>query len=347
MKINIRNIETDYEIIHYYANNLIIKSKSNKIYMKYNNTEKVIKIKISIFKNILNNFRIFRRIFRFDKSVVCPIFIGNSLNNIIAIFQSNIYYLQWPELEIAFVAKLEQGRVPLHQSICVTENNSIVFGEYSSNKLNQPVPIWKSDDYGKSWKIIFKLERKYSRHIHGCFWDPYEKKVWICSGDFVEEAGIYKADENFTYVELVGRGSQLYRTCHIIFKEKYVYWGMDSPFEESYIIEYYRETGEIKKLCRTKGAIWYAKELENGWMLFGSSIEGGKSEIGREAIILGTKDGKKFHELFKAKKDIFPNIFKSGVISFAEGKMNSNKFYFFGEGLIDLDGKIIEAEIGE
>jgi len=345
MEIVIEHV-LDSEIIHHCDIDTKITSKCNRIKIEYGGNIKTVHLPLFPFKETMSIFRLARRAMRTDKSVFRPVYNNGKLEAIIGVYQKNFYRIDWPAMTIKKTAKFRQGRNPLHQSICQTEKGNLFLGEYSPNKKNISVPVWKSDDKGNSWKIIFEFSGKQARHIHGCFWDPFEKKVWVCTGDFNGECHIICADEDFENIEWLSDGTQIWRTCHIIFKKDYVFWGMDSPISQSFICRFDRKTRKVEKIFEVPGPIWYGKELGDGWMLFASSVEAGPFVKGEYARIFGTRDGMNWYELYKVRKDRWPKIlFKSGVIAFASGKQNSSCFYFFAQALNDIDGKVVKCRI--
>jgi hypothetical protein len=333
------------DVIHHYDNHIMITSRGNVITVDCAGEVKSVRLPLSLWKQIPSFFRLPRRVMRTDKSVVLPVYVEGKLKNLIGIYQKNLYKIDWPSMTFRQTGVFQQGRVPMHQSVCQTEKGNFFLGEYSPNKKNTSVPIWKSDDNGASWKIVFEFPRDKARHIHGCFWDPFEQKVWACTGDFKGECNIVCADEDFSNVEWLGNGDQKWRTCHPIFREKYVYWGMDSPLTQSYICRLDRETRELECLTPVPGPVWYAKSLRDEWMLFACSVEKGSSIKDNYARIFITKDGIDVHNVFQAEKDVWPYLFKMGVISFASGEQDTSRFLFSSEALKGIDGKVCQCHL--
>lgn len=329
------------DVIHHYEEHLMITSKGNVITIRYEQEVKTVNLPLPALTKLVSVSRLAKRALRTDKCAFLPIYDSGNLEAIVGVYQKMFYRIEWPTMLVKLTGMFQQGRVPLHQSICYTDTGNLFLGEYSPNRNNAPVPVWKSDDRGNSWKIIFEFSRDKSRHIHGCFWDPYERKVWVCTGDFEGECNVICADEGFTKIEWLGDGNQLWRTCHPIFKEDFIYWGMDSPLTPSYIIRMERATRKTEKLSPVPGPVWYAKSLEDGWMLFACSVEKGPSVADNYARIFATRDGIDMHNVFVAKKDMWPPvIFKMGAFAFATGRQNTSQFCFFSEAIKGFDGKV-------
>ena len=333
------------EIIHHFDNLTRITSTCNRLTIENGGLSGTVILPLMNYKRIASIFRLTRRVLRTDKGIFYPLYIGAKLEAVVGVYQGTFYRIEWPTLTIRKTAKFRQGRAPLHQSICETDAGNLFLGEYSPNRMNCPVPVWKSNDRGNSWEIVFEFDRNKARHIHGCFWDPFEKKVWVCTGDFEGECNIVCADEEFKHVEWLSDGTQSWRTCHLIFRREHVIFGMDSPLSQSYINRFDRGTRRLERIFKVPGPIWYAKDLTDGWMLFASAIEGGASEQGDYARIFASQDGSKWHEVYKARKDRWPMVFKAGVIAFSSGSQDSSHFYCFGEALNSMDGKIFQSSI--
>ena len=337
--------EIDAEVIHHYDENLMITSKCNVITIKHGKKLKKINLPLSSLKKLLSIFRLFRRALRTDKSVFVPMYFDGKLKSLFGVYQGNFYKILWPSMVVKKTGCFRQGRVPLHQGICQTEKGDIFVGEYSPNKMNISSAVWKSNDAGDSWNIVFEFPREKARHIHGCFWDPVEKKVWVCTGDFKGECHIVCADEDFVKVEWLSQGSQKWRTVNLIFKKNYVYFGMDSPLTQSYICRIDRSNRKLEQLTQVPGPIWYAKALQDDWMLFACSVEDGPSVLDNYARIFATKDGIHLHNVFEVEKDNWPYLFKLGVISFATGEQDISHFYIFSEALKGFDGKGFQCHL--
>lgn len=336
----------DFEVSHHCDHDTKIMSKCNRLVITHGGTTQSVKLPLPIHKAPISLFRLGRRLLRTDKSVFLPIYSGNRLEAVVGVYQKKFYRVEWPTLAIKKTGEFRQGKVPLHQSICQTERGSLLFGEYSSNKLNASVPVWKSEDKGNSWRVAFEIPREKAIHIHGCFWDPFEKKVWICTGDQEGECHILCTDEDFKAVEWLGDGTQTWRTCHLIFKKDCVLWGMDSPLTQSSICKLDRKTRTLEKVFEVPGPVWYGKDLDDGWLLFASSVENGPSVQTDYAKIFVSHNYLDWQELFEAKKDNWHGVlFKFGVFGFAAGTQDSSCFHLFAEALNGLDGKVARCKI--
>ena len=102
------------------------------------------------------------------------------------------------------------GNKPASQGICQTPDGSVFFGEYTINLQHKnDTHLYRSTDGGKTFRKILTFP-KTVRHIHFVKYDPYEKCIWLGTGDADEESMLMKSSDNGDTWETVGKGSQDY-----------------------------------------------------------------------------------------------------------------------------------------
>jgi hypothetical protein len=323
------------EIIHHYSKNELIGSKFNKIEVvtgKYNYT---IILPVSFLEFLIGYFRILRRLLRLDK---CNVYLAE--DHLIIIRNRWVYNYDLKKNMLTKTLKLKQCKNVLHQSICTTPCGKIFFGEYGNNKERNSVNVYRSDDYGKNWIVVYSFPAGQIRHVHGCYYDPYENKIWTLTGDFKNENLILKSDFDFNDLEIIGDGSQKYRAVSIFFELEFVHWIMDSPIEDSYQFTMNRKTKEIERRSLFPGPVWYLKKLSDGIYLAGTSVEIGEGVHEQNACLFASKDLLSWECLSKFEKDSLPMPhFKWGVMAFSEGEQTSESFTIHFEALKKVDGR--------
>ncbi len=336
MKLEIKH-KINHEIIHYYQDNFMITSKYNKVFVTKGMNQECIKLPYDGWKTFFSFNRIFRRLFRLDKCNVFP-----TKEGLIIIRMSKVYFYSYKTKKLTHTLTLQNCRNILHQSATILNGGKeIIFGEYGMNPDRKEVPIYKSEDSGKSWKKIYVFEPGRIKHIHGCYYDQFEDKIWVFTGDYKDECFIVKADKDFKNLEWIGDGSQIYRGCSTFFTKDYVYWAMDSEFEDNYLLRLNRKSKVLDKIRTFPGPIIYTKTLKDGVYLLSTVKDKGPGIKDSYAHLYASKDLKRWEEIGKWRHDGLPvRFFKSGIISFADGEQTSKDFYIFGEALIGLDGKI-------
>lgn len=329
------------EKIHHLEGDFVISSFFNKVSVKKAETEIEITLPTSLFEKIFGLFRISRRLFRLD---MCNVFESNG--GLIIIRIGVVYHYNLEKKKLTKALELKQCRNILHQSMCETNEGFLYFGEYGMNPKRDPVNVYRSQDYGKSWEVIYSFPAVKIRHVHGCYYDKFTNKIWTLTGDFKGENIIQCSDIDFNKIETYGDGSQSYRAVNLFFTEKEVHWIMDSPLEKSYQFCLNRDTKEVNKLDYFNGPVWYLKQLDDGYYLAGSSVEIGNGVLSDNACLYLSKDLKKWEIISEFPKDKWPMpYFKWGVLAFSNGCQTSKKFTLHFEGLKKLDGKAFVCSI--
>jgi len=174
------------------------------------------------------------------------------------------------------------------------DDSTIFFGEYFQNPERDEVKIFKSMNNMNYWKIAYKFHPGKVRHIHAIQKDPYSGKLWVCTGDSDEESLVAWSNNDFKSITPIGQGSQLWRVCQLVFSEDALYWGTDTGSED--IAGIYRcdkHTGEIEKLEKIDGAIFYGTKLVNGTIVMSTNREGLKCETDNKTrLFIITEDNK-------------------------------------------------------
>lgn len=115
-----------------------------------------------------------------------------------------------------------------------------------------------------------KLISQAARHIHLVKVDPYSGDVWFGTGDEDSQAMMRRSIDNGKSFQLMGIGSQEYRTLGIWFTENYVYWNMDKTFPDQMVFRVNRshldERGSLTPILKdgkTKPGVDYIVFSEN------------------------------------------------------------------------------------
>jgi len=342
MKLNIKQL-INREICHFSDSTSLITSKYNKIFIKKKDIQEfTVKLPAdATWKRLFAHSRLARRALRIDKCNVVPTEKG-----FIAIRQSRVFYYDEKNNQLKQVLTLKNCRNILHQSIAVNQNKEFFFGEYGNNGNRLEVPVYKSSDCGQTWETIFTFPAGKIKHIHGCFYDPFEEKIWTVTGDFKNECHILCSDFNFNHIEWIGDGQQMYRTCRLFFQEDTIHWIMDSPLQDSYHVVLNRKTRKAQKKQLFQGPVWYTKKLEDHFYLAATAQEIGPGVKDHLSHLMVSKDLEKWEDIYQFEHDGYPKrYFKFGVIGFADGSQDSKNFYMFAEALKGFDGKIAVCEI--
>lgn len=331
----------NYEIAHHCNNHIKIFSKFNKITIYGNATnEIIIKLPVSIMQKLLGSSRLVRRLMRLDKSNILPTY-----NGYVAFWQGKVYHIAQNIKKPRLTLIMTGCRNPLHNSVANIDGQNLYFGEYGPPHLVGK-SIYHSKDGGFSWDKIFTISCDKIRHIHSCKWDPFEKKIWVFTGDFDGQCYVICADPDFKKVEWIGDGKQTFRAVDAIFEENDVHWIMDSPITEVHHVRLDRKTRKISIGQAFPGPVWYLKKLDDGIVLAGSVQENGPSHKDNKLHIFATRNYKKWVDVAQFEHDGYKKgVMKFGVPAFAEGNQSSELFYIHFEAVKEYDGKIIECSL--
>ena len=222
-------------------------------------------------------------------------------------------------------------------------DDGIYFGTYQSVSSKKPIHIYKRTGVDR-WETVHTFELGSVEHIHNVIPDPYRKCLWIFSGDFGDNAAIWKVTENFGNVERVFYADQKYRACVVHALPEGLLYATDSPVDKDYIFLLNPETGELKEIMPIAGSCIYGCKWKDKYV-FESSVEPlGKYKnrldflLSREIgpgiqdryvrIYCGSLDTG-FREIYKEKKDCLPYAtFQFGVVKFPSGDNNSDTLWF-------------------
>ncbi len=226
------------------------------------------------------------------------------------------------------------GNKPASQGICVTPDGTIFFGEYTVNvQHTNDTHLYRSTDKGKSFQIILTFP-KTIRHIHFIKYDPYEKCLWLGTGDADNEAKLMRSDDNGDTWTTVGEGSQQWRAIGVCFTEDKLVWGTDagSVPDQNHINAMDRKTHEMHPVCEVEGPCHGCASFSDGRIMISTGVEGGENEKDRYARLKEVKGGT-VTDHFKLKKSPFPYIMQYGVMRFPAGTENTNRVVFTAMGL--------------
>lgn len=238
-----------------------------------------------------------------------------------------------------------RGNKPAHQGVCITPNGYIFFGEYTLNTQREhDTHLYRSTDGGLTFHIVLTLNKNEVRHIHFVKWDPYEKCIWLGTGDKDYENILMRSNDYGNTWERIGGGSQDWRAIGICFSQKYILWGTDagSVPDTNHIIRMSRTTNNYEIIDDAEGPCHGCASFKDGRVFISTGVEGGINENDCYARIKELKNGKVI-ELLKIEKDWLPLIIQYGVIRFPLGSELSEKLVFTTLGL-KRNGEYIYVE---
>ena len=249
-------------------------------------------------------------------------------------------------------------------SFCVTDEPTrrILYGEYWTNMHKERVCIFERNDRG-SWEECFAFNAGEITHIHQIVYDKFRKCFWILTGDADNESAIWRANNDFSEVKAIFRGSQIYRSCVLVPEDEGLLYATDTPLENNAIYYIPIEENSIlppQRIYDMPGPCIYGKSINKNLCAFSTSVEPDSSlptwryyltsKLGNGVksrnsyIVAGnSKDG--FKKIFNARKDRWNmSFFQFGNIQFPDIEANK-KLFCTGQALRGIDGKTVIIEI--
>ena len=118
------------------------------------------------------------------------------------------------------ILRLEAGSA-LWWSIASDNQGTLFIGEYGPKGPGESNRVWRSRDFGDSWKIVYQAPVEDNIHIHRVAVDPYTQHIWITFGD--GPRGTLVSTNGGDEWELV-REEQ---STAVAFTPDYIFWGED------------------------------------------------------------------------------------------------------------------------
>jgi hypothetical protein len=130
--------------------------------------------------------------------------------------------------------------------------STLMYAEYTPNSARtasserrKPSRVWRSDDFGRSWNMVF--EQVGVRHFHFLQAKPGTTgEWWLASGDAGEESRIWRStDDGGTWADLTERFGQfvevggirfprrLFRLTDLVWTDDGIIWGADDPLPDA------------------------------------------------------------------------------------------------------------------
>ena len=287
----------------------------------------------SIIERLIGTFRLSRQALRVGIHHLLPLNNGNIL-----VTAKRKTYILDQKGRVVNVFMGYQGNKPGHQGICLAPNGSIFFGEYLLNgDRSKEVNLYRSNDNGKSFQVIKTFPAGDIRHIHFIKWDPYEKCLWMGTGDYGEnnhENRLYRSFDNGYSWMLIGSGSQDWRAIGVCFTPTHLVWGTDAGScpDTVHLVRMSRETHELELLEDFEGPCHGCASFADGRVFFSTGVEGGENEKDNMSR-LKKFDGVKTENLLELRKDHWPLIIQYGVMRFPLGTDQCSRTVFTSMGL--------------
>ena len=327
------------------SENQLVLYRRNRIYL-YNidsdNLEYLASFEYSIKHFLFSSISLLSRLLRLN---FCNAVMLDD-NHVLLVFNRSYYELDLRKMSLYRGMFVSRGSRPLNM-VRVEDiegfDDGLYYGEYFDNANRGEVFVKQIFSKDRE-RIVYTFPPNTIYHVHNLLPDKNNQCVWIFTGDLNNESGIWKATNNFSKVEPVKIGSQLYRACIAFIVPEGILYATDSQEETNYICLLYEEDGEykVRKIQEISGPVIYGTKYRDGYC-FSTTVEPAivkkysRKEMLRYLLTLkkgkGVKDYKShlylgslkngFRDIYSAKKDLLPmGLFQFGALMFP--KTNNN-----------------------
>lgn len=296
--------------------------------------------KVADFKYALaSSFFLTRRLLRAEITHLYSLSNGDR----IVIAKKGIF--RCPKGETVFKKCFSVPRGSRPMNLVITPDDQIYFGEYFANMEKKPVNIYHSADGGITWRVAYTFTEGNINHIHGLFWDPYTKRIWIATGDRENECIIGNTDDGFKTLNIVLRGGQDYRATNLLFYRDFIIYATDSQYIVNEIRRINRDTLCIDVLNEIQGSA--IKGGQNGeFSYISTTVEPSKVNKDCFSHLWISHNGVEWVDVFHAEKDILPALFQFGSIEFPHFFMKKMDFILCsGRAVKRIGGHTIKIKL--
>ena len=288
-----------------------------------------------LLQRILARNRVAQRALRFMYYNV----IGITSERIFVTFQKSLGVFENGEFSAIF-GQLRPSKV-LRGGCALDDRGGIYLGEYFSNDTRHEVNVYYLAPDSHKLEVVHVFEPGAIRHIHGLHFDPYEKHVWVVTGDRGSECRILRTKDHFKTLEVVGQGDETWRAVCMVFRKDAFYYATDAEFQQNHVRKIDRKTLESSALFEVDGPVYYAKDISDH-IFFGSTAEGAEIQKQNRACLWSVDNQDNSQMVASYDKDIFPNIFMPGTLHFPLGNDGHNRLLFNCVGLSGVDNQTME-----
>ncbi|WP_223669259.1 hypothetical protein [Kangiella shandongensis] len=241
-----------------------------------------------------------------------------------AIFNRQLYKFNQDGIVISGPEDIQGGR-----PLCVAvQDNKLIYGAYSSNGDRQPMDLFCYD--GNEHYSLYKFQGV--RHIHGVFNDPYTGALFITTGDYGDEAGIWKYT-NRELSKVIG-GNQQARAVQLLFDEQYIYYSTDTPLESNHIYRISRNDSSVSLLADVDSSVFYGCKL-GSYKFFSTVAEPSEVNTSSYIQLWGCLNDAPWGLLTHYKKDILSmKYFQYGQLMFPHVKKEGQFLVFYKLGVV-------------
>lgn len=290
-------------------------------------TSIISRLPVSGFKGFWGRFRLFNRLLRLEPRCAGKL----AEHRYVICLLGKLWLVESREGRLTELYNLRSGYSLL--SFC-EKQGSLYWGDYGPNPNHNEINIYRLNSK-LDIEIVYTFHSKSIRHIHNIINDGND--FIVMTGDNEPQAGIYRANADWTDVKPWKNGEQKYRAVvGFPFKGGFLY-ATDSVETENHLV-FINSEGKEMDLSLINGSCIYGTETK-GFFLFSTTVEshegsgprkllsnklGGGIKSKDVHILAVDKEDLSIRVIMKYKKDFWPmKLFQYGRAPFAGGQEES------------------------
>lgn len=367
--MSIKKILRGYKPLLYFQNELVL-SRGFDVYLSdlcLENIRYVTSVPTSFWQRLFVKNRLMARLLRLGLG---PSKIIAESKIILVCAKGRIFRVNMDTGQVTIDFQLPRGARPLVLSEIKVNGFTpgIYFGEYISNPNKNEVNVFRRNADGV-WSIAFTFATGTINHVHALIQDLDRNCVYILTGDFGADIGIWRAENNFKNIYRLAAEGQSSRACWVRPHKNRLYYSTDTQLEinhfSSVSIEQPNSSDNniIIKHFPTTGSSIYCVEGTSDALIFSTAVEPDETSGIKYIDILSTKRGRGiisdcaciyfgtiddgFSIIMTATKDALPfRLFQFGSFQFPAGVCNdSTLIHTYGVAVKNYDDATILIEL--
>jgi len=248
------------------------------------------------------------------------------------------------------VLAFDDFRKPARDGLLLDRQGRIFLAQYARNSDRRlPIRLWRSDDGGRRFDVVYHFEPGAVRHIHFVQEDPLDGSLWMGTGDRDEESGLFRSTDGGETWEPIGRGGQEWRAISLAFRPEAVYWGTDAGNDAGHyanrIFRLDRADGRLAELCRVQGPVHGITTTGKGAILLATGLERGANEADRRVHVWFSANGESWQEIASFEGGRQPRRIQYAVAHFVPGQQIAETLLLVLRGVAGMPLGFVEARV--
>jgi len=139
------------------------------------------------------------------------------------------------------LSKTITGGSALWWSLDSDGEGRLYLAEYGPQRKGMSKTLWRSDDDGLNWRVIYKAPDEDKIHLHRIAVDPFTEDLWLTIGDGTRRLMLTSTDHGDHWQEV----NRLQATA-VAFGEEAIFWGQDKK-NRAGVLRYDRKTKTFRR----------------------------------------------------------------------------------------------------